>query len=48
MTDSEIPDQPRLKMKKNTQEKVFIFIVESGRNSLYPYLLLRFKLEYEE
>jgi hypothetical protein len=48
MTDSEIPDKPRLKMKRNTEEKVLIFMVETGRDSLFPYLLLRFKLEYEE
>lgn len=48
MSDSEIPDQPRLKMKKNSAEKILIFTVETGRNSLYPYLFLRFELEYEE
>ncbi|MFZ2054641.1 MAG: hypothetical protein WAU81_10640 [Candidatus Aminicenantales bacterium] len=48
MTDSEIPNKPRLKMKRNTEEKVLIFMVETGRDSLFPYLLLRFKLEYEE
>jgi hypothetical protein len=48
MTDSEIHDKPRLKMKRNTEEKVLIFMVETGRDSLFPYLLLRFKLEYEE
>lgn len=48
MTDSEIPDKPRLKMRKNTQEKLLIFMVETGRDSLYPYLLLRFELEYED
>jgi hypothetical protein len=48
MTDPEIPDKPRLKMKRNTEEKVLIFMVETGRDSLFPYLLLRFKLEYEE
>lgn len=48
MSDSEIPDKPRLKMKRNTEEKVLIFMVETGRRSQFPFLLLRFKLEYEE
>jgi hypothetical protein len=48
MTDPEISQKPRLRMKKNTAEKVLVFMVETGRESLFPYLLLRFKLEYEE
>jgi len=48
MGDSDIPQKPRLKMKRNTEEKVLIFIVETGRESQFPFLLLRFKLEYEE
>jgi hypothetical protein len=48
LTDPNIPDTPRLKMKKDREEKVLIFTVETGRRSRYPFLLLRFKLEYEE
>ncbi|HUU38218.1 MAG TPA: hypothetical protein VMW46_08465 [Candidatus Desulfaltia sp.] len=48
MGDSDIPQKPRLKMKRNTEEKVLIFMVETGRESQFPLLLLRFKLEYEE
>lgn len=48
MEDSDIPQKPRLKMKRNTEEKILIFMVETGRESRFPLLLLRFKLEYEE
>jgi len=46
--DSAIPQKPRLKMKRNTAEKVFIFTVETGLQSKFPSLWLRFKLEYED
>lgn len=46
--DSSIPDTPRLKMKKDTEEKVLILMLETGRRSPRPYLLIRFKMEYEE
>jgi len=48
MSDVEIPNQPRLKMKKNAEEKLLIFTVETGRSSRFPFLLLKFNLEYEE
>lgn len=48
MSDEDIPDNPRLKMKKNTTEKILIITVETGRRSLFPFQLLQFKLEYEE
>ena len=48
MTDPNIPQKPRLKMKRNTEEKVVYFMVETGRGSRFPYLWLRFKLAYEE
>lgn len=48
MTDPSIPDSCTLKMKKNPEEKVLYFVVETGRSSRFPFLLLRFKLEYEE
>jgi len=48
MADSDIPQKPRLKMKRNAEEKVLIFMVETGRESQFPFLLLRFKLGYEE
>jgi len=48
LTDKSIPDNPRLKMKKNAEEKILIFTVETGRRSRFPFNLLRFKMEYEE
>lgn len=48
MTDPSIPQKPRLKMKRNAEEKVVYFTVETGRDSLFPYLWLRFKMGYEE
>ena len=48
MGAEDIPDNPRLKMKKNTAEKILIITVETGRRSQFPFQLLQFKLEYEE
>ena len=48
MTDPSIPQKPRLKMKRSAEEKVVYFTVETGRGSRFPYLWLRFKLDYEE
>lgn len=48
LTDPSIPNTPRLKMKKDTTEKILIFSVETGRRSRFPFQLLRFKLEYED
>ncbi len=48
MSDKDIPDNPRLKMKKNAAEKILIISVETGRRSQFPFQLLQFKLEYEE
>jgi hypothetical protein len=47
-TDPSIPNTPRLKMKKDTEEKVLIIMVETGRRNPRPYLLIRFKIKYEE
>ena len=48
LTDPSIPNTPRLKMKKDTEEKVLIIMLETGRRNPRPYLLIRFKLKYEE
>ena len=48
LTDPSIPDTPTLKMKKDEEEKLIIFTVRTGRRSRFPYIVLRFKLEYEE
>jgi hypothetical protein len=50
MRDTSIPDKCTMNMKKNHEENVFYFIVETGkknRMSRIP-LKLRFKMEYEE
>ena len=48
MTDPNIPQKPRLKMKRSAEEKVVYFTVETGRRSRFPYLWLRFKMDYVE
>jgi hypothetical protein len=47
--DRNIPDKPTLKMAKNTDEKLFIVIFESGRwAGKYPLVRAKFKFQYEE
>jgi len=47
--DPSIPDKCTLKMKKNLEEKVIYFTIETGKkNRMGPYQKLRFKMEYEE
>lgn len=47
--DPNIPDKPTLKIKKNLEEKVIYFTIETGKkNRMAPYQKLRFKMEYEE
>lgn len=46
--DPSIPNTPRMKMKKDTEEKVVVIMLETGRRSPRPYLLIRFKMEYVE
>ena len=49
MRDPSIPDKCTLKMKKNLEEKVIYFTIETGKkNRMGPYQKLRFKMEYEE
>lgn len=48
LIDPSVSQKPQLKMKKDTKEKVLVFLVQTGRDSLYPYLLLQFKLKYQE
>ncbi len=48
-TSSAIPDQCTLQMNKDPKENAFYFTVHSGRkNRLFPFLLLKFKVKYEE
>jgi hypothetical protein len=49
MVDPNIPDKPTLNMSKNSAEKTFTIIVETGKkNRFAPFARLRFKFEYEE
>jgi hypothetical protein len=47
-SDPSIPNTPRMKMKRDTENKLLIIMVETGRRSPRPYLLIRFKIEYVE
>jgi hypothetical protein len=49
MRDPKIPDKPTMKLRKNSTDKLIIFIIETGKkNRMSPLLRLRFKMEYEE
>lgn len=49
LTDPSIPDDPRLRMRKNADAQQIHFLFESGRKSpVYPYVYLRFKIGYLE
>ena len=46
--DPEIPEKPRMRIEKIAEEKIVHIIFETGKKSrIYPFLKLRFKLEYE-
>jgi hypothetical protein len=47
--DPNIPDKPTLKMTRNTTEKLFIIIFESGRlTTKYPMIRAKFEFQYED
>jgi hypothetical protein len=47
--DAEIPAKPRLRMRRNTAEKMLYIIFESGTITFqYPNIKIRFKIEYED
>lgn len=49
MRDPDIPDKATMKMRRNSADKLIIFIVETGKkNRMSPFLRLRFKIEYVE
>jgi hypothetical protein len=49
MDETEIPDKPKLRMRRNTAEKLLYIIFESGTITWkYPTIKIRFKIEYEE
>jgi hypothetical protein len=48
MDDPDIPDKPKLNIKRNPALKIAYIIFETGKKSkLHPFLKIRFKLEYE-
>jgi hypothetical protein len=47
--DPNIPDDARIKFSKIPEEKIVNIIFESGKkNPIYPCIMLRFRMEYEE
>ena len=49
LNDPNIPDEPRLKIKRNPKEKILNIIYESGKiATFYPLEKIRFRIEYEK
>jgi hypothetical protein len=47
--ETEIPNKPKLRMRRNTAEKLLYIIFESGTITWkYPKVKIRFKIEYED
>ena len=47
--ESEVPEKPKLRMRRNTAEKLLYIIFESGTITWkYPKIKIRFKIEYED
>lgn len=47
--ETEIPDKPTLRMRKNPADKMLYIIIETGTVTWqYPKVKVRFKIEYEE
>ncbi|MGB6340107.1 MAG: hypothetical protein WBF32_10055 [Candidatus Aminicenantaceae bacterium] len=47
MVDAQVPAKPKLRMRKNTEEKLLYLIFESGTITFqYPNIKIRFKMEY--
>jgi len=47
--DPRIPEKPTLNIKRNPALKIAYIIFESGKKSVvYPFLRIRFKMDYEE
>jgi hypothetical protein len=47
--DAEVPASPKLRMRRNTAEKMLYIIFESGTITYqYPNVKVRFKIEYED
>lgn len=49
MRNPDIPKDPRMRMKKNPEEKILNIIFETGKNTrIFPLLKIRFQMEYKE
>jgi hypothetical protein len=49
LDETEIPNKPKLRMRRNTAEKLLYIIFESGTITWkYPKIKIRFKIEYED
>ena len=47
--ESEVPEKPKLRMRRNTAERLLYIIFESGTITWkYPKIKIRFKIEYED
>jgi len=47
--ETDIPDKPKIRMRRNTAEKLLYIIFESGTITWkYPNIKIRFKIEYED
>jgi hypothetical protein len=47
LTDPDIPDEPRMKMRQNKEEKLLRILFESGKKSkVYPFIKIEFKIKY--
>lgn len=47
--ETEIPEKPTLRMRRNPEEKMLYIIIETGTITWqYPKVKVRFKMEYEE
>ena len=46
--DPNIPDNPRLKIKRNPNKKILNMIFESGKKAKYPFLKIIFRVNYED
>jgi len=48
LSDPNIPENPTLRIKKNPKEKILYIIFETGKKTrIYPFVKVRFKMEYE-
>ncbi len=46
--DPNIPDNPRLKIKRNPNKKILNMIFESGKKAKYAFLKIIFRVNYED